>query len=171
MYLVFVLCVWIVFGIVFVDWKSWKEYYPTILYYCTMNFLYEFLYYNHTLFAFRAVTTSLLNHTIIQLAFIFFIMPVADLIYLQRYPRNWKNAVIYIFVWSTFFWAIEFLFFQKGMFVYDNGWNIWHSYWFDILMFVMLRIHFKRPVLALALSAVAVAAMVLCFPIPFENLK
>ncbi|MFT9495398.1 CBO0543 family protein [Anaerosolibacter sp.] len=171
MYLLFVVFVWLIFGLLFVDWKNWKPYYPTILYYCTLNLLYDFLYFNHTLFAFQAITTKYLNHTIIELAFLFIIMPIVILIFLQRYPEQSRSRVIYICIWSLFFWIIEYLFAEKNMFIYDNAWNVWHSAWFDVLMFIMFRLHYKRPALTIGLSVIVVILFIFIFPVPLSKLK
>lgn len=171
MYLIFVVCVWIIFGIIFVDWKSWKEYYPTILYYCVLNILYDFLYYNHSLWEFRAITTDYLNHTIISLVFYFIVIPISIFIFLQRFPKKPLNKVIYILVWAVFYWVIEFFYMSKGMFIYYNGWSIWHSLWFDVLMFFMMRLHFKKTLLTLILTLFTVIIFIVLFPIPFSSLK
>lgn len=88
MYLIFVVCVWIVLGLIFVDWRSWRTYYPTIQYYIIANLLYEFLYYDHTLWAYKAITTVYLNHTAISLVFFFLIVPITLFIYLQHFPQH-----------------------------------------------------------------------------------
>jgi hypothetical protein len=171
MYLVFVVGIWIIFGFIFIDRKNYKPYIPTIVYYCMMNLLYEFLYYNHSLFAFRAITTKFLNHTIIELAFLFIIMPVVILIFLQRLPEGPIKRAKYILVWVIFFWVIEYLFNLKGMYVYENGWNIWHSGWFNLMMFNLFALHKRRPVFTLGLTLVLAAIFTLLFPIPFSSLK
>jgi hypothetical protein len=170
-YLALVVAVWIILGIFLVKWKDWRECYPTVLYYLAANLLYEFLYYNHTLWAFKAITTDRINHTIILMAFLFIIVPVAIMIYLQRFPGRRLHQVIYVGVWVLFFWFIEFLFYKMGMFVYGNGWSIWHSAWFDLAMFILFRIHQKKPLLAAGLSAVCFLAFIILFPIPFTSLK
>ncbi len=171
MYLIFVVCVWIIFGIIFIDWKSWKEYYPTILYYCVVNALYDFLYYNHSLWEFRAITTDYLNHTIISIVFYFIVIPISIFIFLQRFPTRTLNKVIYILAWAFFYWIIEFFYVTKGMFIYKNGWNIWHSLWFDVLMFLMIRLHYKKTRLALIITFFTIIIFVIMFPIPFASLK
>lgn len=171
MYLIFVVIAWIIIGYFVVDWKDWRKFYPTVLYYWASNLLYDYLYYNHSLWVFKAVTTDSLNHTIILLSFLFIIIPVAILAYLQHFPQNAVNKAIYIFIWTTFFWIVEFLFYKMDMFVYGNGWNIWHSAWFDLLMFIMFRLHYKKPLTAIGLSAISVIAFTMFFPIPFKSLK
>lgn len=171
MYLLFVIIVWIVLGLVLVKWKSWKEYYPTVLYYCTANLLYEFLYYNHTLWAFKAITTGSINHTMILMAFVFVIIPIAIMIYLQRFPLKLSAQAAYVTIWTFFFSIIEFLFFKMGMFVYEHGWNIWFSVLFDLGMFIMIRLHYKKPLLAVGISAGMVLAFLVLFPISFAEMK
>lgn len=171
MYLAFVLCVWIIFAIIFIDWNNWQSYYSTVLYYCVLNLLYDFIYYNHTLFAFKAITTSYLNYTIINLAFVLIIVPIAITIFLQKLPKKKEKIIGYIFIWAVFFWIIEYIFALKSMFVYDNGWSVWHSAWFDVLMFALLYLHYKRPTLTLGLTVIAIAIFITIFPVPLASLK
>lgn len=171
MYLLYLICVWIIFGIMFVEWKSWREYYPTILYYCVLNLLYDFLYYKRTLWAFKTITTDFLNHTIISMTFFFIIMPIVILIFLQRFPKRRKLKIVYIFIWAFLFWIIEFLYAQKGMLIYDNNWSVWHSGWFDLLMFSFLRLHYVRPLLTLLLTLISSILFIYLFKIPLEALK
>lgn len=171
MYLILVLCVWITFGLIFVRWNRWRDYYPTILFYCVINLLYDFLYYNHTLWEFKAVTTDKINHTIISIAFFFIVIPVAVMIFLDKFPQKRKQQILYILAWSLFFWFIELLFYLKGMFVYYNGWTIWHSAWFDVLMFTIFRIHFVKPILALIITTISIIMFIVLFPISFASLK
>lgn len=72
MYLLLVIAVWIFFAYKFVDWSQWKKQYSTILFFMVVNLLYNTLYYNHTLWAFRGITAEWLNHSIINIAFTFF---------------------------------------------------------------------------------------------------
>jgi len=171
MYLLLAVCVWIILGVGYVDWKRWKEYYPTVLYYCLVNLLYEFLYYNHSLWTFRTASSSILNHTIINLAFLSVINPIAIMIYLQRFPQKRMTKVVYVLAWSFLYWIIEFIFSQKGSFVYGNGWSIWHSAWFDPLMFIMFRLHFTKPLLALGVTLVIIAVFLSFFPVPLSSMK
>jgi hypothetical protein len=95
MYLVIVIAVYVIFAKKFVNWTRWKEFYPTVQYFIICNLLYNFIFFNHTLWAYKAVTVKWLNHTLIELAFSFFIIPVVIMIYLQHFPEN-KHKLIYI---------------------------------------------------------------------------
>ncbi|MRX72352.1 hypothetical protein GJU40_09335 [Bacillus lacus] len=173
MYLLLVIVVWILFAYKFIDWRQWHKQYPTILFFVVINFVYNHLYFNHTLWAFRGITAEWLNHSIINLAFSFFICPMALIIYLQRYPFHAarRARIIYFSVWVAFFTVIQALFAHKGMYVYDNGWNSWHNIWLNIILFSILRIHYRYPVAALILSAPIALIFYLLFPVPLETLK
>ncbi|OZM56442.1 hypothetical protein CIB95_11750 [Lottiidibacillus patelloidae] len=172
MYLLLVIVVWILFAYKFVDWSQWKKQYPTILYFIVINLSYNFLYYNHTLWAFRGVTADWINHSIINMAFTFFICPVGLIIYLQRFPQQKAmNQLIYIAVWVIFYSVIETLFAYKGMYVYDNGWNGWLNIILNSVLFTVLYIHYKNPVRAILISIPLAILFYLFFPVPLDSLK
>lgn len=170
MYLLLVLVVYIIFAIVFVDWKKWQDYYPTIQYYLICNLFYNFLFYNHTLWAYKAVTVDWLNHTLIESAFTFLILPVVLMIYLRYYPQG-KKALVYISVWVAYFTFLEYLFYKKGLFIYDNGWGAGWSLVFNVIMFVMIRLHFKNKLLALLVSIPIIAVLLMLFHPSLQDMK
>jgi hypothetical protein len=171
MYLLLVIAVWILFAYKFVDWSQWKKQYSTILFFMVVNLLYNTIYYNHTLWAFRGITVDWLNHSIINFAFTFFICPVGLIIYLQRFPSTNRNQLLYVGIWVTFYTIIEALFAHRGMFVYDHGWNSWHNIWLNLILFVLLRIHYKNPVTAWLISVPLAIIFYFIFPVPLESLK
>lgn len=125
MYLLLVIIVWVLFAWRFIDWTQWRRQYPTVLFFMLANFLYNYFYYNHTLWAFRGITAEWLNHSIINFAFTFIICPAGLVIFLQRMPKSKSNRIFYFAVWIGFYTALEWLFSMKGMYVYDHGWNNW----------------------------------------------
>jgi len=171
MYLLLVIAVWILFAYKFIDWSQWKKQYSTILFFMVFNLLYNTIYYNHTLWAFRGITAEWINHSIINLAFTFFICPVGLIIYLQRFPSSNRNQLIYVGIWVTFYSIFEALFAHRGMFVYDHGWNSWHNIWLNLILFVVLRIHYKNPVTAWLISLTLAVVFYLFFPVPLDSLK
>lgn len=96
---------------------------------------------------------------------------MALIIYLQRYPENKNYGYLYSAVWIGFFTIIQSLFAHKGMFVYDNGWNGWHNIWLNIALFAVLRVHYRKPAMAMLISLPAVVIFYLLFPFPLESLK
>lgn len=170
MYLFFVVAVYILFAIRFVDWKRWKDYYPTIQFYIICNLLYNFIFYQHTLWAYKAVTLDWMNHTIIELTFTFFIVPVAFMIYLRYFPQG-KRKYLYVGIWVAYFSIIEYLFFKKGLFIYDNGWNGWWSSLFNLIAFVIIRLHFKKVGLSLVVSVIIIIILMQFFHPALHELK
>ncbi|RDI45382.1 CBO0543 family protein [Falsibacillus pallidus] len=171
MYLLLVMFVWCFFAYKFIRWESVKEQYPTVLFFIVINMTYNMLYYQHTLWAFRGVTIDWLNHTIINLAFTFFICPAALIIYLQRLPHTKRKMAIYMAVWVVFFSVLETLFAHKGMYVYGNGWGGWYNIWLNLVLFIVLTVHYRKPYFAISLSLLGAIIFFLLFPIPLEQLK
>ena len=170
MYLLLVVAVYIAFAIIFVDWKRWEEYYPTVQYYLICNLLYNFLFYNHTLWAYKAVTFQWLNHTLIELTFTFFILPVVLMIYLRYFPKG-KKKFVYLAAWIAYFTFLEYLFYKKGLFIYENGWSVLWSFIFNIIMFIMIRLHYKNKLLALLASVPVIFILLLIFHPSLQDLK
>jgi hypothetical protein len=171
MYLLLVVLVYILFAVLFVDWKRWKEYYPTIQYYLICNLTYNFLFYNHTLWKYKAVTVDWLNHTLIELTFSFFILPVALMLYLKYYPKTGRKSLFYLAVWIAYFTFLEYIFYKRGLFVYENGWGPGWSLIFNVIMFVMIRLHYKNKLLALVITVPVVAILLLFFHPSLEDMK
>ncbi|WP_421382767.1 CBO0543 family protein [Bacillus salacetis] len=171
MYLLLVVVVYIIFAYLFVDWKRWKDYYPTVQYYLICNLTYNFLFYNHTLWKYKAVTVDWLNHTLIELTFSFFILPVVLMIYLRYYPKNSRKSLVYVAVWIAYFTFIEYIFYKRGLFVYENGWGAGWSLIFNLIMFTMIRMHYKNKLLALIISLPLIAVLLLFFHPSLQDMK
>jgi hypothetical protein len=171
MYLLVVIVVYIIFAIKFVKWRKWKEYYPTIQFYIICNLLYNFLFYQHTLWKYKAVTVDWLNHTLIEIAFTFFILPVVLMLYLEYFPKEKGRGFLYLMVWVAYFSVIEYLFKTKGLFVYENGWSTWWSLLFNIITFTVIRIHYKNALAAFLVSAPIIAILLLFFHPALHDLK
>ncbi|TCN19768.1 CBO0543 family protein [Mesobacillus foraminis] len=170
MYLLLVVVTYIVFAYFFVDWKNWNKYYPTIQFFIICNLLYNFLFYNHTLWRYHALTVDWLNHTLIDLTFSFIIVPVVIMIFLRYYPKG-KKRFFYMGIWITYFTILEYLFYKKGLFIYENDWNLFWSGVFNLILFTMVRIHYKSPVTALIVSIPLIAFLLVLFHPPLNSLK
>ncbi|WP_328590391.1 CBO0543 family protein [Niallia taxi] len=169
-YLFLVVGIYILFAKIFVDWNRWREFYPTIQFYIICNLLYNFVFYQHTLWRYKAVTLPWLNHTLIEITFSFFIIPVVLIIYLQYYPRR-KKRFIYMGVWIAYFSFIEVLFEKKGLFIYENDWNVWWSTLFNLITFSIIRIHYKDHLVGILVSIPIVIILLLFFHPSLHELK
>lgn len=169
MYLLLVIVVYVVFAYFF-DWKKWNSYYPTIQYFIICNLLYNFIFYNHTLWRYKAVTVDWLNHTFIDIAFSFIIVPVVIMIFLRYYPKG-KKQYLYLALWIAYFTIIEYLFYKKGLFIYENNWNLFWSGIFNLILFTMVRLHYKSPLKALIVSIPLIVVLLLLFHPSLSELK
>jgi hypothetical protein len=170
-YLLIVVIVYIIFAKIFVKWRNFKEFYPTIQFFIIGNLLYNFLFYNHTLWAYKAVTVTWLNHTLIDITFSFFILPVVIMIYLQYFPKTTKKKIMYVSVWIAYFSFLEYIFFKRGLFIYENNWGIIMSMVFNTIMFVILRLHHRKPMLALAVSLPIIIILLYFYHPSLSDLK
>lgn len=170
-YLFLVVGVYVLAAKIFVDWKRWREFYPTIQFYMICNLLYNFIFYQHTLWRYKALTLAWLNHTLIEVTFTFFIVPVVLMVYLQYFPDGKKKRLIYLSVWIAYFSVIEFLFEKKGLFIYENGWNIWWSIVFNFITFCLLRIHYKNHLTAFIVAIPIIVFLLICFHPSLSEMK
>ncbi|RSK28834.1 hypothetical protein EJF36_19215 [Bacillus sp. HMF5848] len=170
MYLFIVVGVYVIFAKVFVDWKRWMEFYPTIQFYIICNLLYNFIFYQHTLWRYKAVTLSWLNHTLIEVTFTFLIVPVVLIIYLQHYPTG-KKKYLYILIWILYFTVIEILFMKKGLFIHENEWNIWWTTLFNFITFAIIRLHYKNPLVGILVSIPIIIVLLMFFHPALSELK
>lgn len=170
MYLLLVIVVYILFAKFFVDWKNWRSYYPTIQYFIICNLLYNFIFYNHTLWRYKAVTVDWLNHTFIDISFSFIIIPVVIMIYLRYYPKG-KKQYFYVGIWIAYFTCLEYLFYKKGLFIYENNWNVFWSFIFNLILFAIVRIHYKSPIKAILISIPIIAILLTLFHPSLAEIK
>ncbi|MBM6619598.1 CBO0543 family protein [Bacillus suaedaesalsae] len=170
MYLLLVLIVYVFLGYYFVDWKNWKDYYPTVQFYIICNLFYNFIFYNHTLWRYNGITFSWLNHTFIEISFMLFVIPVILMIYLRYFPKK-KKPYLYVAVWVAYFTSLEFIFHNKGMFIYENDWNLFWSGIFNVIMFTILRIHYRNPLVGIIVSIPVITILFLFFHPTLAELK
>lgn len=79
--------------------------------------------------------------------------PATVLVYLSNYPEKGKiKQILYIGFWVLIYGVNELIDISANLFKYFNGWNFWWSLLFDVVAFVILRIHFNKPLLAWLLS-------------------
>lgn len=150
------------------DWRNWKKYYPTIQYFIIGEFLYDLLCYNYPLWSFESPLLKV-TFSAILISFIFY--PAAVLLYLPHMPTGWVKRILYVLLWVIIFSLTERISYLLGFFSYHNGWNIWLSVLFNIVMFPLLWLHYKKPLLACALLIGAAAVGLILFQVPISSIK
>lgn len=168
MYL-FINALYLIAGYLWGDWRNWKKYYPTILFFMVGDFLYNFLLYEKSMWVFHDLILP--NHTMITLLAMTISYAATVLIYLGRFPLGWKKQTLWFLIWSGIFMFAEYVNSKLGFITYHNGWNIWWSALFTGIIFMILPIHHKRPLLAWGLSIVIIVSLLSIFNVQISEMK
>lgn len=129
------------------DWKNWKVYYSTILFFILASFYYISIYHNYPLWRYEPLPPLnhiLSNSTLIAVAITFIVFPCTTLIYLGNYPDG-KKQYFYLVFWITLYTLIELVMFLLHGITYHHDWNLAWSIVFNIALFSSIRLHFLRP--------------------------
>lgn len=150
------------------DWKNWRIYYPTILFYIVVDFSYVIVSYNYPLWEFESpMLKTILSEFLISCVFV----PATLLMYLYRFPKGFTRKILYIFFWVALYSLIELFSYLFGFFSYHNGWNLWWSVLFNCIMFPILYLHQKKPLGAIGISLICAVVMILWWKIPVGSMK
>ncbi|MGM0876239.1 MAG: CBO0543 family protein [Bacillota bacterium] len=160
---------YLIAGFIWGDWRNWKEYYPTILFFIVGDFLYNFLLYNKSMWVFHDLVLP--NHTLITILAMTVSYSATVLIYLGRFPNGLKKRTLWFFIWSGIFLIIEYINNKLGFITYHNGWNMLWSIIFTGIIFLILPIHHKRPLLAWGLSIVFILSLLTIFDVKVSEWK
>ncbi|RCX18396.1 hypothetical protein DFR58_105160 [Anaerobacterium chartisolvens] len=167
MFRIFVVLISVFCCFIWGDWKNWRMYYPTILYFIIWDMIYNFIFFNHTLWMY----SGLVNHTFSTLLIAFTVFPCTTMVYLPHIPKKLWQQVAYIFFWVFLYSVIEFISYLMKTFEYDNNWNIWWSAGFNTVMFLMLWLHHKKPLIVWPISVALFSLAMYIFKIPFDKIK
>lgn len=148
------------------DWKHWKQYYPTILFWALGNLIYLYLTVDKPLWKFTTIIATPLADIFMSLI----IFPCSALLYLPYFPRKRLfNKLIYVLLWAFIFSFIEWWALHIDHFSYFNGWKFSYSVIFNLGMFPLLRVHEKKPQWAWLISLVAGVTIMIAFKIPLRS--
>lgn len=148
----------------FSDWKNWKLYYPTILYFIIGDLTFHVLSDPKWLWAYQAWPFTI-HFT--WLYVVTSIYPCLIILYLTYIPKKVKFIVLYMILCVVTFTLCEYIITLLGVFHYYNGWNLKLSALFDCIMFPMIYLHYKKPLLAWPISAAFAMGFMFLFKIPF----
>jgi hypothetical protein len=163
LYFAFILA-WVIITYRFGDWKNWRVYYPTILFFCTGNLIAYAVFHHSPLWEFKSNTFSHFTIDLIQMIFIF---SCTTILFLQYYPKNLAKQILYILMWVVIYSGIELVFHLLGGIKYNSGWSIWWSATHNMYQFIFLRIHYKKPILAWILAFITLGIIMTIFRVSF----
>lgn len=144
------------------DWKNWKKYHPTMLFIAMSDLLYNYLYYGHLLWEYRPLFIQ--KNTISTILATFIILPLSGLIFLSNFPGTWKKLFVRIAKFLVVYMSFELVFNLLGIIVHEHGWNLWWSLLWNVVMFSIWALHYKKPLLAYLAGAALIILMNIKFP-------
>lgn len=146
-------------------WRKWRQYQSTMLYMFAVAMTYEFLTKDYKMWHFHP--DFLLNRVLAVMVYAVVSMPLSTLLFLAYFPETerWKQLRHYL-VWVAIYGVIEVVLSVTGRIMYEHRWNFWWSLVFDVIMFPMLRLHSKNPLVAYILSIPIVVGYLLIFQVP-----
>lgn len=164
---IFVVCAYVILCFRFGAWRRWREYYSTYLYAVIGDLAYNFLFYDKDLW----VYDKLISHTFSDFLVAVAVFPCAITLFLTYYPaKRWKQAV-YIFSWAALNTGVEYVSYQFGFILYYHNWNILWSMILYNIAFILVRIHYVKPLLAWPISFALAYTTMLLFDVPLAGLK
>lgn len=153
----------VVYGAVFIilaikwgDWKNWKAYYPTFLFLMVGDLVYQFMFFKHSMWEYVPIgsDTKWAKHTHIAILIMLIKYPVTISIFLGHMPKDMWKKILHIFFWTMIYTINEFSDLKLGALVHKHGWNLGWSALFSFVMFSVLAVHYKYPLLAWVFSAI-----------------
>lgn len=153
------------------DWKHWKKYYPTILFFMIGDLVYLYMfsdYFPLWKYSIPEIDQKVnLTNTHISLSIMLIKYPATILIYLAKFPKqNKTKQFFYMGLWVFIYFVNEVIDVKFHLITYSNGWNLWWSLIFNCVMFYILRIHFIQPLIAWLLSIIFIVFLWQVFDVP-----
>jgi hypothetical protein len=173
----------LVFGLIYVflgwkfgNWKDFNKYYSTLLYLIIGDLLSQFLLFNHRMWMFHPVGKidewfGMKSHIVIVLIKMVVQYPATIAIFLGRITSSKSQQILSIILWSGIYAINELVGMFSGVLTYHYGWNFWWDCTFNIMMFIMIFIHYKKPILAWILTIPIILGLWWMFDIPFSVLR
>ena len=150
------------------DWRNWKIYYSTILFFALGEMELNFIFYKHSLWQYASPN---LNHTFITFLWDSTVIPSTILLFIPYMPKSVSKKILYIFLWVVIYVFSEFAFYTVGYFKYFNGWNLAYSSMLDIFIFLLLYLHYKKPLLACFAVMLTIPLFIYLTKLPLDSIK
>jgi hypothetical protein len=150
------------------DFRNWRNYYSTILFFILSSVVCILLTYNNPLWLYKS---EILNHTFTDLFISITVYPCTIMMFIPHLPDKITKIIIHISIYVAVYTIPEFIAVKLGYFTYYNGWNIWHTLIFNYLMFSMLILHYKKPLYAWLLALISPHILFFLLKIPYSTIR
>jgi hypothetical protein len=153
------------------DWRNWEKYYSTILYFGFLDLIQNCVYHGMPLWTHVCTIGFKLPHTIINLIWILIIYTSTILIFVYHFPKVFKNQVFYISLWVLGYTMVEWILYLNKAIEYHNDWTILASLLFNCGMFIILWVHYTKPVVAWLLTILMFLVFVSIYQVPMKAIR
>lgn len=150
------------------DWRNWRKYYSTILFFILSSVVCIVLTYNHPLWLYKSV---ILSHTFTDLFISITVYPSTILVFLPHLPKRMTNSILHVSFYVAVYTIAEFIAVKLGCFTYFNGWSIWHTLIFNYIMFPILILHYKKPLYAWLFALISPHILFIILKIPYSIIR
>ncbi|WP_367179373.1 CBO0543 family protein [uncultured Clostridium sp.] len=168
MYLIFLSVVSIAICYKLGDWRNWRKYYSTILFFILTSVIFSILTYNHPLWSYKPV---IINHTFTDLFVCITIYSSTIMMFIPHLPRKTTKKIIHVSFYVAVYSIAESIAIKFGYFNHFNGWNIWYTLIFDYIMFLVLILHYKKPIYACILVLIGYNIIFLIMKVPYSIIR
>ncbi|MBC8062895.1 MAG: hypothetical protein H7Y18_19875 [Clostridiaceae bacterium] len=150
------------------DWRNWKIYYPTILFFILSSVVCILLTYDHPLWLYES---SIINHTFTDLFISITVYPCTIMMFIPHLPKEIRKIILHIFIYVIVYTVPEFIAVKIGYFTYHNGWSIWHTLIFNAIMFPIIILHHKKPIYAWIVALISPHILFFIMKIPYNSIR
>ena len=168
MYLIFVAAASIIICYKLGDWRNWRKYYSTILFFILSSVVCIVLTYNHPLWLYLSVV---INHTFTDLFISITVYPCTIMMFIPHMPRKIPKIILNISIYVAVYTIPELIAVKLGYFTYHNGWNIWCTLIFNYIMFPVIILHYKKPVYAWLIALISPHILFFILKIPYSDIR
>jgi hypothetical protein len=133
------------------DWRNLEKYYPTLLYVLLCNLIYKVIALSQ--FHLWQARDDIMGQPLAFFYYTFFTFIPGVFLYLSNYSDSIKKQIFHIVKWLSIFMGVEWIGYKYFNAInYFNGWTIWWSLIFDLMMLILIRIHFVNYKIGFLLS-------------------
>lgn len=151
------------------DWKNWKIYYPTVLYFIIGDMVGYILLHDHPLWLYRGWPRD--NHFYPDLYQAVTVYPSIIILYLSHFPRLFKDQIIYLAAWIAGYSLYVYALHRLGLLIYGDGWTIGYDVLFSMIMFSLLRLHHRKPLWVWPVSMALATVFMWFFGFPLATVE
>ncbi|WP_246943000.1 CBO0543 family protein [Bacillus pinisoli] len=148
------------------DRKNLRNYGFTVYYVIICNLLYNILCKDHLLWSYKP-DVFLQTRMNVELLYTFVILPGITFVFLSNFPFSTGKVkpILYIIKWVVVSLIIEYVYIKTDRLLLQNGYKYWMEFFFYPVMYGMIYLHHRRPLLSYIFSICIISFLLWYFNI------